>query len=378
LDKNLVWYSEDGILTTSVDNRTAKGWVTEAMNKWVNASLHDKAGTFVKTVDVKATYVGSVGEEINNFETYQKYAAREEGPTVIVFDKDGSITNQIAPGQADGIPGLSEILLSDSTGKKILKGIVVLNGRLLGGGTITLTQKQFKAAVLHELGHLFNLDHAQVNLDVADACDLIPGDDTDPDCPDAQFIPTMFPGLKTYRQGNELKFDDIITISWIYPNSTFQNSFCTVTGEIQDMNGRPMQGVNVVAKLVSSVETSVKEDTRSMVSGVLYPTCTTNGTYYLYGIVPGKSYEVIYEPLSEEYTGMSGFEPLANPPKGFETASIGTVNCDAGGETIEMEAVKIDGVDFDKICPPDEGDGDVADTGGGSAGCTLIKIKNKK
>lgn len=371
LDNDLVWYLDKGNLTETIDNNAAKTWVNDALNKWTGASLHDKDRNYVKTVDVKATFVRVMSDDINTFSEYQSVASREEGPTVIVLDKDGTITRSIAGDAAEGIPGLTEILLSDSTGKKILKGVVILNGKLLSGGSITLSQKQFKAAVLHELGHLFNLDHTQVNLDVADACDLVLQDDTDPSCPDAQLIPTMFPGLKTYRQGSELKLDDVITISWIYPSSAFQSSFCSITGEIQDKNGRPMQGVNVIAKLVSSDETASRVDSRSMVSGALFPACTTNGTYYLHGIVPGRTYEVFYEPLSSEYTGMSGFEPLANPPSGFDTATIGTAKCDSGGETVTMDAVKVEGVNFDDLCPPDA-DTTPTDTGGGGSSCTLI------
>ena len=211
----------------------------------------------------------------------------------------------------------------------------------MSGGVVSLSDNQFKSALTHELGHLFNLDHTQINLDIADMCDL------GGTCDDGQFIPTMFPELKTQLQ-RYLSIDDKITISWLYPNNTFESSFCTITGEIQDRDGYPLQGVNVIARRVMDGETLTKEDARSMVSGVLYPACAGDGHYYLHGLVPGKTYEVIYEPISSQYTGMSGFEPLANPPSGFDTGNISasdgstTVSCDNGGETIQMETVKVD------------------------------------
>jgi len=367
-NKTLEWYSEDGGLSPSVDNTTAKRWVSEAISRWTTElKLQDSTRAFVSTTDVQATYMQSVNKDIDGT-NYDPYISAAPGETVIIFDRDGAITRDIA-GESNYkyIPGLSEILLSDSSGTQILKGVVILNGVLLTEGT--LTEDEFKSAIQHELGHLFNMDHTQVNLDIANACTL----SSDPaDCPDAQYIPTMFPELKTYRQAQP-KVDDKITLSWIYPNSTFQNSFCTIKGEIEDKDGRPLQGVNVIARRVGDGDTLTKEDTRSMVSGVLYPACAGDGHYYLYGIVPGKTYEVIYEPLSSEYTGMSGFEPLDNPPTGFEPATISasdgatTVKCTTGGETIEMDAVK---VQVENPCQPTDGAG--SDTTTKSGGCSLI------
>ncbi len=365
------WIEPEGNdLSTTVNNATAKEWISAAFAKWADAGLLDKDRVLVKTVGFTAAFGGHTDEGIDetNYETYYN---NNPGKIVIVFDKNGMITKDMAGENYLYIPGLTELLLSDEDGKVLLKGIVILNGLLLSGGEISLTKEQFQAAIQHELGHLINLDHTQVNLDVADNCTLTPGTNIDvANCPDAQYIPTMFPALKTYRQGAELKTDDISTISWIYSSAAFGSSFCTITGEIQDMNGRPMQGINVIAKRVSSDESFVKADSRSMVSGVMYTACNEDGHYYLHGIVPGRTYDVVYEPLDSSYTGMSGFEPLGSPPVGFEPGTIGQAKCDNGGETVEMEAVKIESVNFDTYCPPDSGDGDVSDSGG--KGCSLI------
>jgi hypothetical protein len=257
-----------------------------------------------------------------------------------------------------------------------------LDGCTYKGETTRLSTEEFKATMLHELGHLFNLDHSQVNLDIADACDRTGT------CVDGQYIPTMFPELKTFLQGTKVSDDDKITLSWIYPNSTFEDSFCTITGEIQDKDGRPLQGINVIARRVGDGESLTKEDARSMVSGVLFPGCSKDskniynfdGRYYLKGIVPGKTYEVIYEELSTEYTGMSGFEPLASPPSGFlpegqtevpilSSGGDTTVKCDKGGETIDMETVK---VPVGNPCPSLEPT-PAPTTGSSGGGCSLIR-----
>ena len=373
-DKNLQWWSDDSNLSDGgiiVDNTKAKQWVSDAMNLWTTAFLHDATRTPVQTVSVAATYKGSIGKDVNG-SNFSEYTSSTPGETVIIFDKDGMITKSIAGENYKYIPGLSEILLADSTGTKILKGVVIFNGTLLTDKT--LTEAEYKSAILHEVGHLFNLDHTQVNLDIAAGCDL------GGTCEGSTYIPTMFPELKTAMQGEALKIDDKVTISWIYPNSTLNSSFCTIKGEIHDRDGRPLQGVNVIARRVGDGDTIMKADSRSMVSGVMYPACYSDGHYYLYGIVPGKTYEVFYEPLSAEYTGMSGFEPLGNPPTDFEKGNIPsadgatTVSCAAGGETIEMQTVQ---VDVDNPCAPGDG-GEVVDTGK-SGGCSIItKIKNKR
>jgi hypothetical protein len=368
----LKWSSEDGDLAGTVNNATAIQWVNDAISKWTGAALRDATMSYPKTVDVKATWQGSVGKDVNET-NYLDYNNSSDGPTVIIFDKGGTITKAeteaFDPNQYQYIPGLTQLLLSDSSGKKIKKGIVIFNGALLeSSNAVTLTPNQFKAAVQHEIGHLFNLDHSQVNLEIANACDL------GGSCPDAQYIPTMFPELKTERQGTELKVDDKVTISWIYPNTTFQNSFCTITGEIQDKDGRPLQGVNVFARRVDS-DAMKKEEVRAMVSGVLYPPCFNDGHYYLYGIVPGRTYEVMYEQLSPLYTGMSGFEPLKNPPSGFPTENISasddstTVSCSSGGQTIAMQTVQ---VPVTNPCPAPTEKTTSSGSGGSGGGCSLI------
>lgn len=363
-DKTLEWYSEDGDLSTAVNNTTAKQWIAAAISKWTtDLTLQDSSRNFVATADVQTSYMGSVDKDIDAT-NYEEYVSAQEGETVVVFDKDGAITASLV-GEANYkyIPGLSEILLSDSGGTQILKGVVILNGVLLTEGT--LTNEEFQSAIQHEIGHLFNMDHTQVNLDIANGCDL------GGSCPDGQFIPTMFPELKTAQQAL-LKTDDKVTLSWIYPNSTLTGSFCMITGEIQDKDSRPLQGVNVIARRVGDGDTLTKDDARSMVSGVLYPACAGDGHYYLYGIVPGKTYEVFYEELSPEYTGMSGFEPLDSPPSDFETATIPasdgatTVMCTSGGQTIEMQAVQ---VPVTNPCPSTD---DKTDTTTKSGGCSLI------
>ena len=376
-DDTLMWYSDAGDLATGVSNATAVRWVTDAIDKWLQASIQtENRTTYVDATNVKAAYQGSIGFDIDET-NYTTFLSQEPGPTVIIFDKGGEILKKEFPESYHFIPGITQLILSSPNGKKILKGVIVLNGLVLDENT--LTPEQFQAPVLHELGHLFNLDHSQVNLDIADLCTLAG------DCTGSQYIPTMFPELKTYMQ-RTLTTDDKITISWLYPSEDLNGKFCKIAGKIQDANGNPLQGVNVVARRVNDGLTVTRDDSRSMVSGVLYPACSVNndGGYYLYGIIPGKTYEVIYEPLTDKYTlDASGFEPLDDPPSGFESGNIvdthesTTISCATAGETIQMQTIKID-TNNPCVVVGDDDDNDndnnesVDNTATKSSGCSLI------
>ncbi len=339
----LSWSYDEGILSPTINNAKAVGWVRDAMTAWTTVQLPNKDGTMVATADIAQEEVGSVGEDItaDNLETY--LGDTSGTAAVIVFDNDGSIMAALGF-DAESTLGISQPLALDASGLKITRGIVILNGKILdflatkvqAGYT---AEDLFKAALTHEVGHLFNLDHTQINLDLAEACTL------GGTCTGGQNLPTMFPELKSYRQGT-LSYDDRITMSWIYPNADFQSQFCTITGEITDASGNPLQGVNVIARQTAGTSTP-RVDARSQVSGVLYPSCTSDGHYYLHGIIPGKTYAVSYEALAADpAVGASGFEPLDSPPSGFEAGTIAkgsatTVKCVAGGETIAMDPVQL-------------------------------------
>ncbi len=340
-DLTLSWSYDDGPLSPTVNNAEVVGWLHDAMDAWAQSKLPDPddTSTLILTTSVMHSDTGTVGEDIT-VDNLEYYLSEESGKAgVIAFDDDGTIMEALGY-DPEGTLGLSQPLAVDASGLFITRGIIILNGKILTYlATKGDAEQLFRSALLHEVGHLFNLDHTQVNLDLALACEL------GGTCDGSQYIPTMFPELKTYRQ-ETLSRDDRITISWIYPNADFQNKFCTITGEILDENGRPLQGVNVIARRAVGTD-EPRVDVRSMVSGVLYPACVADGHYFLHGILRGEAYIVSYEQLSQEYTGASDFEPLPNPPSGFESGIITkggdtTVSCESGGEVITMDTVQLE------------------------------------
>jgi len=377
----LEWYADMGQLSSTVSNTTAISWVQDAFDRWSSIQLRNSDMDYVNTVSLTITYKGKVSNDIT-VSNYSPYIAAEAGDTVVIFDNDGSITADLmGDANKDSIVGLSAPVLSDSSGLYITKGFSIFNGYVLSENKLSsdsdTAQSLFKGTMLHELGHLINLDHTQINDDIAQTCSHTGTIyERNGSCDDGQYIPTMYPELLSTQQG-ELSRDDKIAVSWLYPTSDFTQDFCIITGKIYDGDGSALKGVNVIASRSGEGDTLARQDARSFVSGVLHSGCDSanDSTYYLYGIVPGHYYDVRYEPINSSYTGASGFEPLDNPPSGFDSGTIKdvsgntTVKCDKGGETIHMADVTI------STTNPCTGGG----TGGGgtttsssSGGCSLV------
>lgn len=345
LNDTLEWWADKGRLSGAIDNATGIKWVQDELDKWMSVTLENADKKFVSASTIKESFKGKVEEDIT-LSNFNKYYNNDPGPTAVIFDEDGSITAALTgAGNENRVVGLTMPILSDDSGLYITKGILILNGMMQANGRLSPNQEiansLFQAAILHELGHILNLDHGQVNYNDASKCVLGAA------CASANQIATMYPKLLAATQ-KELSRDDKVTLSWIYPSDDFQKDFCTITGEVFDAKGQPLKGVNVFAYRADGGEASAKVDVRAFVSGVLKPECYGDGRYYLYGIVPGQKYQVGYEPIGAEFVGFSGFEPLSNPPQGFDGGEIQSssgdkqVWCDKGGDTIEMSKISID------------------------------------
>jgi len=368
INKTLTWSYDDGPLSSSVDNAEAVQWVTEAVDAWANGTLPDPDNPSVDTVqvaDVQHVNAGSVGADLTAA-NLADYYYQEGVQALIVFDDDGSIVGEwFDPTE---VPGLTMLYGEDETGQYITRGIIILNGLMLN----TLSESEFKAALFHEIGHLYNLDHSQVNWDVIPASINL-GDSFD----FSGNVPTMYPFLITVRQG-DLVYDDKIGLGWVYPRTDFENKYCTIKGKIKDSDGNPLQGVYVTARYSLEGSITARVDARGMVSGSAYPPCTANGEYVLRGIRPGRSYHVTYEPIGEQFTEASGFEPFPGygdyngngtlepdelfPPYDFSGGTITkggdtTVTCSSGGNVIEMDDVQVD------VTNPCSAQGGVSETG---------------
>ncbi|MDO8527558.1 MAG: hypothetical protein Q7T03_07725 [Deltaproteobacteria bacterium] len=388
------WKYDSGPLTSggpvNIDNATAiRDWVRPLFDTWKNVTLDLPSGEHVSTVAIKFVEDGPIGYDITkeNHETFTKTPKPGDPilPTVVIFDADGSITADYMQDKTkrNSIAGLGQPFV-DSSGVLIQRGFIILNGRMIDGvykadgnddtnngefvqnpsaSNQAEVKKRFQAVILHELGHLLNLDHAQVNLDIVMNCSL-------GSCDQPEAVPTLFPNLKVTDQFTPHR-DDKVALSLLYPTQAFNSKFCRVTGEIVNKDGKGMQGVNVIA---SSTDDAVR-DARAMVSGVYYAPETEDGHYVLAGLVPNQDYEISFEPLSKYYNDKpaSGFQPLGpTSPVGFTPGVISaadgtqTVRCSQGGQTIAMPAFTVDITQPSTgESPPEGGDDGSAATGKG-------------
>lgn len=344
----------------------------DLFSKWSDAKLPNpdwKEGMppdqqFIDTVALRVEYDGLLPEDVTaaNYTNYVKYDLNNLGPSVVLFDKDGTIIEALClsqPGakaedckkQKNGIAGVAAPLNRDSSSKVILNAFAVINGRLIDGVSNEenheMDTTQFQGVILHELGHFLNVGHSQINLNLSLSCSE---DFSDPNatCPGAEGITTMFPSSKTKDQ---FKFhrDDVVAMALLYPTDAFKEKYCMILGKIVNGKGNGIPGINVVGAGVSNPIV----DARSMVTGVYFPPPVEgrrapDGHYVLAGLVPGQDYEITYEELTHVYDKGGGFEPLgAESPTGISGGLIAgeggkqTVRCGKGGEMITMPDFKL-------------------------------------
>jgi len=293
-------YSPDRGRLGALDNAAATSFVASRFAVWEDvpsaAITFASAGTL--PVDVKA----------NN---YASFLNQCDGVSPIIFDDDGSITDDLlGVGARDVILGFASPECGDVPGGTITEAIVVLNGRFVDGVNtpsnpeISLTD--FGAVFLHEFGHFFNLDHSQVNL--AEAFDGDPSNDA--------VIPTMFPFLVNGAEAASLALDDVASVSSLYPASGFATGTGSIHGRILRAGGEPFQGAYVVARSVGDPRGTAI----GAASGARYfpgneggpPPEALVGAFEIDGL-PAGTYTVEVEPIDPRFTGGSSVGPL-DPP----------------------------------------------------------------
>ncbi len=340
-DNSLKWVVDGGPLNPVVSNQTALRWVSRLFEAWRNAELESEKWGELPIVNLEAQYSGTLSYDIN-LGNYFNVAISFQPKAVIIFDATGEIVDsELGEGARNYVVGFASPFGNGS--EFFSGGVVVLNGLFVDGdrnNSGELYEEEFKAAILHEIGHLLNLDHTQANIEATERID-------DYDFSLTDEIPTMYPVLYSEDQLN-LHADDKIALAEQYPTDYYINYFCKIIGELKDADGLPMQGIDVVARATDAVfEWS---DIRSYVSGVSYPTGTTNGEYMLGGIVPGREYNVGYRGIDPLFTGGSSIAPFDPPITWIIEGTINSnvVACATGGDsenvalTTSDEVVQID------------------------------------
>jgi hypothetical protein len=245
--------------------------------------------------NIKAVNAGSIGKDINhdNFSIDDGYDGDLPGNTVLIIFDDEDDDGILAAKGYSSFLGLTGLYPDDDKTDHYTGGWLILNGK-------KASDKTFPATIMHELGHVMGLDHSQLQTSAMDSAD---------NEKEEAGVPTMYPYLLGDMQFT-LHNDDAISLAMLYPTSGFVNSFCKIEGDLADADGSPYQGINVVAYADGGEQFN---DSRSSVSGAVYPPCSDNkksGHYLMAGLVPGVPYHVIYEPVYGDFrTFTNGVNP---------------------------------------------------------------------
>lgn len=282
-----------------LSNTQADQFALEALQGWDSTNLATSGLTTNIGPDIPFDVVGT------NVGDLDAIAAQIAVP--IVYDTDGGVTAEfVGAGNVDFVIGFASPGAPDVDGN-ISDGFVVMNGTLLDGVGSDITEVEYQGAIRHEFGHLLNLDHAQFNDSFANANNLTN-------------YPTMYPTV--HSSTLSLAEDDIAWISDIYPSNEATQNFSTFTGRVirNTNNGTPINGVNVVARLIEEPTTAI-----SCVSGF-------NGIIGEYKIPltrPSEQYVIDVEPIRMQFNGGSSVGPSEDPIDLFEVGVSEYLNDEA-------------------------------------------------
>ena len=279
--------------------------------------------TGVATASVELSIGAPLSADIEGLDevAFNDFVTTSDGTNPVIFDATGEIFVDIF-GAQNGVIGIAGIsLVSTLPGDRIVKGFAMLNGENATTGNLEV----FRATCVHELGHLLNLDHAQINgLRRGVTIPSFPGTASVLD------VETMFPILvgssATPHPMATLHHDDRSALSALYPTSGFASSTGTIRGSVLDVDGAtPLQGVNVIARNVADPFV----DAVSYVSGQLESSppapsppapLSRRGEFDLQGLTPGATYRVYIEEISNAFTMGSGVGPV-DPPLDLDPSS---------------------------------------------------------
>ena len=248
----------------------------------------------------------------------------------VIFDADSKLMTSL--GLSAGVIGFTSGCALDATTGHIVSAAIVLNGEFQDGinnpgstrANFELTANQFDEAITHEMGHFLGLDHSQINLNLlfqfSDSCDV----------DNLAGLPLMFPVLLCQARKDVglpvLSPDDVAWISSLYPNANTVADYGTISGTIFFADGiSPVQGTNVIARLVDDPSTAEDESRRIAVSAV---------SGYLFTANPGQSVTADM-PVAGEHNVNGSANGSRNPALiGFYEISV-----PPGTYTVEVEAV---------------------------------------
>ena len=256
------YFTDQGDLSPILTNAQADAFVATAFNAW----------TGISGVALTASQGGHLAEDVNggNLATdghgtitapLDITSSATSTPVGIVYDYDGSITEALLGAGAGGLADCFTNAVyggpdNFSTGGNIVHALVVING-VCAATSAQLPDVQYR--LVRILGRVLGLGWSQANVNVLTQ---IPP----PTSADFGGFPVMHftdpiscvPIAACYPNADVPKMDDINALARLYPVSGNPQPAGRVYGSVYftDASGnavQPMQGVNVVARLLDGV-----------------------------------------------------------------------------------------------------------------------------
>lgn len=297
-----------------LSNEEADAFVLSAMDTWMHPQIPGSPVVFVQGEDLEEDQGDGVGPDIY-WETGPPY----DGVSVVLYDQFGLLIESLGAGMSDSVVGGTDIVYpEDGSPAPLTEALLVMNGKMISeaeGSPGTLPIEQYRGAIIHELGHVLNLGHAQAAVaftdtgyDVGNPFGNIFGQPPRIE-PDYRGMPTMFPTVLPELQ--TLEMNDVAWVYDLYGSSSPGEVFGTISGVVRDPAGLPFNGANLVAYSV--------DDPTSMVTAVSgftdgNPINAPTGYFRIGGLPVGTRWVVDVEPIVDAFTGGSRLGPIDPPP----------------------------------------------------------------
>jgi hypothetical protein len=285
-----LYYTDPGDLSASVSHQAADAIVAAAASAWnvpvANITLA-QGGALDEHVSSANVFLGTSGLVFPADVASTNYAAK---PIAVIYDSDGSVTDELLGGGASDPSGCRQNAVSESVDRISVSGtiqhaILILNGRCTGPAPEQQLQIQYQ--LMRAFGRILGLAWSQTN-------DNVFTGSPQPTYQQALHWPILHPidilcGPYTYQclpQPFQLRADDIASLVAVYPitKAMMQSSTPPAagkqvslaqanisSGQVLFPTGQGMSGVNVLIQRVNPNETSPEAwITTSVVTGIRF------------------------------------------------------------------------------------------------------------